>query len=1439
MGFLYRKRMNKIAVCILILSIFLPCLGIIGLEENKVEASETANDEDGYANIALGSRADSSSHLGINTAVKAVDGDLNTGWVAANATFPQTIILDLDAITTLGAVKQYFQTDTTWYYRIEGSNQNTPNNWSWSVLADRTQTGVNGSIIEEIVQGRYRFVRLVITGSGDGSPASSMEFEVEGEPYAQPRDLVPTPVPVDTGDKIVVAQSCNLWGSRYFWESTNPVLYPERTPLMGYYDENYDVSTDWQIKMAVENGIDGLFSCWFRQKGNGGKAPVMSSFDGLTHSLANSAQHREYLKWAIQWENSNDSADGVSDINDFLNNVVPFWIEEYFSKSNYLKVEGKPIVSIYSLSKFISDVGGEENAKNAITQFRQAVAVAGYPGVILMTAENTNTTQSFAAAKEIGIDYIYSYHIPTFMDTYPTDANITSESYVQSHIDSWNNFDYNSEVPYIMTVSSGWDARPWGTPAPVWEIPPNLYEGLLDEAKTRMNAKSDENLSGKLLFLDNWNEYAEGHYIAPTEKYGFDYINAIRRIFSDATTEPDNLLPNKNQIPQLLTIKHATSLTVTTANGADAIPQPYGTLRMDYQAEPLGDNGFMSVKWEVYEMDGVTPTTKASISGDGLLTAKSNGQVKVIVTDNGQPALKGEKIITISNQPENLARGKTVTASTYADYGAAGIYYPSNAVDGNMDSWWLVDGVQYPSWLQVDLGEPKALGTIIQYAAVSQTYKFKIEGSLDGENWVLMVDRSIVGVTGDKITEAVNGSYRYVKMTFLQANAWPSSKEFEIYGSTGEVIPDNIPVAAINVTGEGGTNEITINGQSLQMIADVLPANATNKAVAWSVWAEDGQSPTEVAFIDNTGLLYPNKNGTVLVRAEAGDGSGVMGTVPVNITGQKVNLAYKKQSTASEYANYGGDAVFSPDLAVDGNPETIWLVDGVKYPSWLEVDLGEKYSLTHVYQWFADTDIKTYKYKIEGSANSSDWVTLVDRTNDGKQGPMITEEVEGIYRYVRMTLTDANAWPSSREFKVWGEALPPSEGETLTGVPGNPIKPADVKLGNSDLQVTVTREKNNNNQTVVRLAVTADVLAQAFSLSKQTSLVLEVKNTDPVVKVDIPASALLDAEEKWSDAGLLIKVADASYLLPAKIAKNVPRDTKITITITKLAEEMADAIKSRVAKMGSMQRLASPVQFRVEYDGKEVTDFSGNYISRTLSFAASSDISKVTAVWVDDDNGLHFMPSVISRKDDRFEITIYSPHNGIYTVIESERSFSDLVGHWAAEDVNLLANKLIVNGMTNKEFVPDASITRAQFAELLVRSLGLSTTLTDLNFSDVSEGTWYSGSVGAASKAGVIRGYEDGSFRPHDTITREQMAVMIARAIEFTGKTVNPAESVLDPFEDQGDISHWALEAAAITGYANIMQGLSDSTFSPKEEATRAQAVTILKRMLQYLQFIN
>jgi hypothetical protein len=103
----------------------------------------------------------------------------------------------------------------------------------------------------------------------------------------------------------------------------------------------------------------------------------------------------------------------------------------------------------------------------------------------------------------------------------------------------------------------------------------------------------------------------------------------------------------------------------------------------------------------------------------------------------------------------------------------------------------------------------------------------------------------------------------------------------------------------------------------------------------------------------------------------------------------------------------------------------------------------------------------------------------------------------------------------------------------------------------------------------------------------------------------------------------------------------------------------------------------------------------------------------------------------------------------------------------------------------------------------------------------------------------LISGFEDGTFQPDANITREQMVAMIARALKLGGKEVQANTLVLDKFLDRGDIAGWAKDAAAQTLSAGIVQGTTDSTFTPKENTTRAQAAAMLKRMLEYLQFIN
>ncbi|WP_434006915.1 S-layer homology domain-containing protein [Paenibacillus konkukensis] len=158
--------------------------------------------------------------------------------------------------------------------------------------------------------------------------------------------------------------------------------------------------------------------------------------------------------------------------------------------------------------------------------------------------------------------------------------------------------------------------------------------------------------------------------------------------------------------------------------------------------------------------------------------------------------------------------------------------------------------------------------------------------------------------------------------------------------------------------------------------------------------------------------------------------------------------------------------------------------------------------------------------------------------------------------------------------------------------------------------------------------------------------------------------------------------------------------------------------------------------------------------------------------------------------------------------------------------------------MTDSSFAPQRDITRAEFAALLVRALGLTETAS-AKFSDVQPGDWFAGAVGAASQAGLVDGFENGSFQPEASITREQMAVMIARAMNAAGKRADGSLASLSRFADAQSIGSWAREAVAQAVNAGIINGVTADDFAPSAEASRAEAAVMLKRMLQYERLID
>ncbi|MFE5320851.1 S-layer homology domain-containing protein [Paenibacillus sp. NPDC056579] len=431
------------------------------------------------------------------------------------------------------------------------------------------------------------------------------------------------------------------------------------------------------------------------------------------------------------------------------------------------------------------------------------------------------------------------------------------------------------------------------------------------------------------------------------------------------------------------------------------------------------------------------------------------------------------------------------------------------------------------------------------------------------------------------------------------------------------------------------------------------------------------------------------------------------------------------------------------------------------------------------------------------------------------------------------TVTFTTAIESSRPRPGSGGGGGSSTGTGTTTTPTDSGSNAGVIDLAKDAKVT--KETTADGKSVTKVSVDADKLEKALSNSLVT---IDVKNSEAAVSVELPGNAILNAIGKQSNAVIQIQVNGVTYELPVRLFSNIPKDATVTVTIAKVSGKTGDEISAVVKSMNAKQVIANPIEFTITVNGKELSDFGGVYVNRTFSLGAAADPNKVTAVWFDSNNRMHFVPAVLTTNNGSSDITIRSPHNSIYTVLQSDKSFTDMKEQWAKADVELLANKLIVNGTTDQLFAPDADITRAEFAALLVRSLGLTEVKTN-GFRDVQSSDWFAADVGTAYKAGLITGYEDGTFRPNDNITREQMVTMLVRALKVGGKEVKLDRAVLDSFADRASIGEWSKDAAAQALSAGLIQGMTDKEFAPQDKATRAQAATTLKRMLQYLKFIN
>ncbi|MCX6903677.1 MAG: glycoside hydrolase family 99-like domain-containing protein [Verrucomicrobia bacterium] len=351
-------------------------------------------------------------------------------------------------------------------------------------------------------------------------------------PPMETRKLPYIPEPVPARTKLLVgAHHCPLWEADkpHMW--ANIVKHPERTPALGFYaQENPEVS-DWETKWAVEHGISFFVYCWYRTSQGGA---VRTQFGSAIHDGLFKSRFADKMKFTIMWENQSRVQAGVADERDLFSNLLPYWMTNYFQHPSYLKVDGKPLLFIYRPEFLVQDLGGVENVKKAFARMRQQCREAGFAGLWLLGEYRGLDPKHLTLMKQLGLDetFAYCWHVPNS----PAPAQA-----IQTQMDYIRKTQQLGILPQVVTVSQAWSG--WRDEGSIWKIPPREFETLLRQAKDFVGTLPASELGSKMLLLDNWNEWGEGHYLAPYREFGFGYVDAVRRVLSDAPEPHTDLIP--------------------------------------------------------------------------------------------------------------------------------------------------------------------------------------------------------------------------------------------------------------------------------------------------------------------------------------------------------------------------------------------------------------------------------------------------------------------------------------------------------------------------------------------------------------------------------------------------------------------------------------------------------------------------------------------------------------------------------------------------------------------------------------------------------------------------------------------------------------------------------------------------------------------------------
>lgn len=302
--------------------------------------------------------------------------------------------------------------------------------------------------------------------------------------------------------------------------------------------------------------------------------------------------------------------------------------------------------------------------------------------------------------------------------------------------------------------------------------------------------------------------------------------------------------------------------------------------------------------------------------------------------------------------------------------------------------------------------------------------------------------------------------------------------------------------------------------------------------------------------------------------------------------------------------------------------------------------------------------------------------------------------------------------------------------------------------------------------------------------------------------------------------------------LTAEVEEIIFSDIRgVTLHVSKqsLLQQIKDAQGELILQVSQLDYETK--QFHIEWRlSTGETLISPTYMKLTIPydyFVNGRNLNKLQLAKVQDE--LVATPHVMKTK----EMIVHLFNGNTYEFMDNQFTFKD-TQVTNRENIEYLANRLVVNGIGANQFGPEQTLTRAQFAVMVNRALNFEAS-KQTAFADI-QGGWYEKDIQALYEKGIIKGVSDTKFNPNGHLTREQVAVMMTRILDYIAYPTAHLKTGA-AYQDHHQISSYAKDSALILKNLNIMSGVNN-TFAPQQPLTRSQMAKILKRTLEVAQLM-